>query len=389
LAYTFYEGDNRVRRYAETFSSRGDTVDAIVLRQNGAEKKCELNGVRILKIQKRNANEKGKIEYLIKLLTFFINSFFILTLNNFKKKYDIIHVHSVPDFIVFTTIFAKLSGSKIILDIHDIVPELFASKFKVNQKSIQFKMLLLVEKLSTNFADHVIVANHIWYNRLINRAVSPTKSTVVLNYPDPKIFNTNNDCRKIKNNDFLTIVYPGTLSRHQGLETALRALEILKRKNFKVKFKIYGKGTDENYLIELTKDLDLLDVVTFNEIVPIHKLPEILMEANLGIEPKSSKTFANEALSTKIFEFMIMGIPVIAANTLAHKHYFNEKLIMFFESDNYYKLADCIELLWKNVHLREELIINSKKFINENNWQIKQKIYLDTIDKLKSSEFKK
>jgi glycosyltransferase involved in cell wall biosynthesis len=173
------------------------------------------------------------------------------------------------------------------------------------------------------------------------------------------------------------------------LETALRALEILKKKNFKIKFKIYGKGTDERYLCNLTKDLDLLDVVTFNEIVPIHKLPEILMEANLGIEPKSSKTFANEALSTKIFEFMIMGIPVIAANTLAHKHYFNEKLIMFFESDNYYKLADCIELLWKNVHLREELIINSKKFINENNWQIKQKIYLDTIDKLKSSEFKK
>jgi glycosyltransferase involved in cell wall biosynthesis len=386
LAYTFYEGDNRVRRYAETFSSRGDTVDAIVLRQHGAEKKSQLNGVKIRKIQKRNANEKGKIEYLIKLLTFFINSFFLLTLNNLKKKYDIIHVHSVPDFLVFATLFAKINGSKIILDIHDIVPELFASKFKVNQDSIQFKILLLVEKLSTNFADHVIVANHLWHNRLIDRAVSAKKCTVVLNYPDPKIFNINNDSHKIKRNDFLTIVYPGTLSRHQGLETALRALEILKKKNFKIKFKIYGKGTDERYLCNLTKDLDLLDVVTFNEIVPIHKLPEILMEADLGIEPKSSKTFANEALSTKIFEFMIMGIPVIAADTLAHKHYFNESIIMFFESDNYYKLADCIEQLWKSNHLREELIINSKKFISDNNWQIKQKIYLDIIDDLKSSD---
>ena len=48
VAYTFYEGDNRVRRYAETLVKRGDTVDAIVLRQDGADSFAHVAGVKCL-----------------------------------------------------------------------------------------------------------------------------------------------------------------------------------------------------------------------------------------------------------------------------------------------------------------------------------------------------
>lgn len=385
VAYTFYEGDNRVRRYAETFSARGDTVDAIVLRQKGSEKMSELNGVKIFKIQSRISNEKGKLTYLFRLMKFLLHSMYLLTINNIKKKYDIIHVHSVPDFEVFATIFAKLMGSKIILDIHDIVPELFASKFRVGQNAFLFKMLIIIEKISAQFVDHVIVANHIWYKKLIKRAVDQKKCTVVLNYPDVKIFNKS--LYKKKQNTTTTIVYPGTLSRHQGLETAIRAVDILKRRSVNIDLKIYGKGTDEGYLKGLTVDLNLGERIFFNDIVPIHQLPELLREADIGVEPKSSRTFANEALSTKIFEYMIMDIPVIAADTLAHKFYFTDKEIMFFESDNYYKLADCIEILCKNSNIGLQMVKNSRKYIQENNWQNKQYIYLDIIDSLHNQNY--
>jgi glycosyltransferase involved in cell wall biosynthesis len=385
VAYTFYEGDNRVRRYAETFTARGDTVDAIVLRQEGAEKRSELNGVNLYKIQSRISNEKGKLTYLLRLLRFFVHSMVLLTLKNIRKKYTIIHVHSVPDFEVFSTVFVKLMGSKIILDIHDIVPELFASKFRVSHQSILFKMLLIIERVSALFADHVIVANHIWYKKLIERAVDKKKCTVVLNYPDVNIFNK---VRLAKaQNATPVMVYPGTLSRHQGIETAIRAIDILKRRSVNIHFKIYGKGTDEEYLKGMTNDLNLGDRVFFKDIVPIHQLPELLREADIGVEPKSSRTFANEALSTKIFEYMIMEIPVIAADTLAHRFYFTNKEIMFFESDNYYKLAECIETLCKNPGIRMDMVKNSRKYIKENNWQNKQHIYLDIINSLHDQSY--
>ena len=216
VAYTFYEPDNRVRRYAETLVRRGDKVDAIVLRQPGQQTRTVVSGVNVYKIQGRKLNEKMKIQYLLKLLLFLFKSACKLTQLHWKKKYDVIHVHSVPDFEVFATLFAKLTGAKVILDIHDIVPELFAGKFKAGKDSLFFKLLLWVEKISMAFADHVIVANHIWFQRLIERSVAPEKCSVVMNYPDPSIFTIRK--QNSGTSDRFVMIYPGTLSIHQGNE---------------------------------------------------------------------------------------------------------------------------------------------------------------------------
>ena len=98
------------------------------------------------------------------------------------------HAHSVPDFLVFTAWLPRLTGAKIILDIHDLLPEFYASKFDSNKDSLIFKLMLWIEKVSCAFAHHVILPNHLWLDRVRLRSVSASKSTVVLNYPDPSIF---------------------------------------------------------------------------------------------------------------------------------------------------------------------------------------------------------
>ncbi|MBD3347437.1 MAG: glycosyltransferase WbuB, partial [Chitinivibrionales bacterium] len=119
VAYAFYEPDNRVRRYAETLVNEGWDVDAIVLRQDGSPARATVKGVNVFKIQKRNFSVKGKSSYLRNLLGFFFHSMAFLTKQCFTRRYDIIHVHSVPDFEIFAALFTKLFGAKLILDIHD------------------------------------------------------------------------------------------------------------------------------------------------------------------------------------------------------------------------------------------------------------------------------
>ncbi|HLV30664.1 MAG TPA: glycosyltransferase family 4 protein [Chitinispirillaceae bacterium] len=387
VAYTFYEGDNRVRRYAETLVKRGDSVDAIVLRQDGANEFQNVAGVNVYKIQHRNINEHLKIEYLLKLLLFLIKSFYHITRLHLKNKYDLIHVHSVPDFEVFAALVIKLTGAKIILDIHDIVPELFASKFNAKKDSLLFRMLLIAEKLSIAFSDHVIVANHIWYERLIQRSVKERKCTVVMNYPDTEMFRRTGKRNKKSENKFV-MLYPGTLSIHQGLETAINAVELVKDKIPEIEFRIYGKGTDEEYFCDLVKNKGLQNRIYFNPIVPIEKLPEIICSADIGIEPKKKHSFGNEAFSTKILEFMAMGIPVIASDTMVHKHYFNEKMVKFFESENAIDLAEKILLLKKNERIRKALIINSLNFMERNNWEKKKTIYLNLVNRIVKNQKK-
>jgi hypothetical protein len=47
LAYTFYENDNRVIRYAETLSDGGHHVDVIALRRPGQSWINSSNGVQV------------------------------------------------------------------------------------------------------------------------------------------------------------------------------------------------------------------------------------------------------------------------------------------------------------------------------------------------------
>lgn len=380
VAYTFYEGDNRVRRYAETLVKRGDEVDAIALRQSGKPSQSKVAGVNVIKIQPRSIKEKYKIEYLFKLLLFLVKSFFILSWLNLKKGYDLIHVHSVPDFEVFAAVFAKLTGAKIILDIHDIVPELFAGKFHASKESFSFKLLLLMEKASMKFSDHVIVANHIWHERLIVRSVLPKKCTVIMNYPDPSIFKQT--IKNNKDNKKFIMIYPGTLSRHQGVETAIRAVDALRLEIPELEFHIYGKGTDEDFFIKLVNDLKLEDKILFKDIVPLEELPEIIAGADLGVEPKIKNSFSNEAFSTKILEFMQMGIPVIVSDTLVHTRYFNDDVVKFFHSENVEDLARAILLIKNDRKKRECLISNSMKYMEQNNWDVKKHIYINIVDTL-------
>lgn len=128
------------------------------------------------------------------------------------NPYDIIHVHSVPDFEVFAAIIPKLSGAKIILDIHDIVPEFYTSKFNVSKSSIVYTLLMFIEKVSIAFSNHVIIANHIWEKTLISRSVNKNKCITIMNYPDPTVFrNKTVD----KQDDKFIIIYPGSLNWHQ------------------------------------------------------------------------------------------------------------------------------------------------------------------------------
>ena len=178
LAYTFYETDGRVRRYAEALVKRGDQVDAIALADGDKPNSEVMQGVHLFRIQKRVIDENGPVSYLIKLLVFFFRSAWVLTVRHLREPYAVIHVHSVPDFEVFATLIPRLMGARVILDIHDLVPEFYASKFKVGKRSLIFQLLVLLERLSIAYSNYVIISNHLWYKKLVRRSVRSGKCTL-------------------------------------------------------------------------------------------------------------------------------------------------------------------------------------------------------------------
>jgi glycosyltransferase involved in cell wall biosynthesis len=380
VAYTFYEADNRVRRYAETLVKRGDEVDAIVLRREGQSPFEVIAGVNVYRIQKRIRDEGGPSSYLRKLLIFLLRSAWVLTRRHLRARYDIIHVHSVPDFQVFATLVPRLMGARVILDIHDIVPELYATKFNVSERSLPFRLLVLMERLSVRYSDHAIISNHLWHERLVRRSAQPERCTTILNYPDLSIFYRRP--RTVANGGEFIMCYPGTLSWHQGVDIVIGAMAQLRDEANNLRFLILGDGAERERLIALAKEHGLEDRVTIIKGVPIEEVAKTMANVDLGLEPKRKHSCANEALSTKILEFMAMGVPVLASDTRVHQMYFTDDMVEFFESENVADLAAKILALIRNPARRTAMRERGVEFILENNWDLKKNEYLDLVDRL-------
>ena len=380
LAYTFYESDTRVMRYAEALAARGDHVDVVALMRNGSAPVEVINGVTVHRIQKREKNEQTKFTYLSRLLDFFFRSSMLVTRMHLRQAYDLIHVHSVPDFEVFATLIPKLLGTKVILDIHDIVPEFYASKFAAGKDSLTFKALKLIERWSAAFSDYVIIANHLWEKVITARSVPPDKCTTFLNYPDSGTFDSTLRTRQ-KDGRFI-MMYPGTLNWHQGVDIAVRAFALVKDEIPQAEFHIYGEGTMKKGLSDIIEAGKLQNRIKLMGFLPVKEIASIMANADLGIVPKRNDSFGGDAFSTKIFEFMALGVPVIVAGTRIDRHYFNDELVKFFDAGDEQSLADAMVAMVRDSALRKRLSENAYSFVGQQSWDIKKHEYLDLVDKL-------
>jgi glycosyltransferase involved in cell wall biosynthesis len=383
LVYSFYEHDNRVMRYARTLAERGDEVDVVALGANEEQPAFEnVDGVNVYRIQRRQRNEKNKFSYLFRLIRFCLKSSFVLSRLHLRRGYDLVHVHNVPDFLVFSAWLPRLSGAKIILDIHDILPEFFANKFHKPQDSAYVRLLRWIEFVSTRFASHVIISNHLWRDKITARSVPREKCSVFVNHVEPGIF----DGKRTRNDGKFILLYHGGLQRHQGLDIAIRAFAKISPQAPNAEFHIYGGGNVKPELQALVQELGLDGTVRFFESLPMREIAGTVANADLGVVAKRADSFGDEAYSTKIMEFMASGVPVIVSKTKIDSFYFNDSVVRFFESGNDKDLAEAMLDLMRNPELRRTLVHNASDYVARNNWNLKKYEYLNLVDSLISPE---
>jgi glycosyltransferase involved in cell wall biosynthesis len=384
LAYSFYETDARIKQYARALVERGDSVDVIALRQPGQPARSVLNGVNVFRIQTRKINERGPLSYLFRIMRFLLVAAAFIARRQLSDKYQLIHVHSVPDFLVFAAVLPKLLGTPVVLDIHDVLPEFYASKFHVGRGSFVFRCLVLVERLSIAFADHAIVANHLWCERVAQRCGMPQKCSPIRNYPARGLFNPN--IRSRGNGKFL-ITYPGSLNWHQGVDVAIAAFAKIKDEMPDAEFHIYGEGPAKESLIRLADSLGLNHRVVFHGLLPTEQIVQVMADTDLAVEPKrAGSQFGNEALSMKIFEFMAVGVPLVVSRTRIHQYYYTDTLVKYYDSDDEDALAENIVLLRKNPELRRQQVNNALNYVEAHSWDVEKYQYLGIVDSLVAKE---
>lgn len=384
IVHKNYYQDTRVRRYVEALVKMGSSVDVICPSQEIDAVFEAQDQIRIYSIPIRHA-DKSQIRYILEYLFSFILYFIRLSILHIRNRYEVVHVHNMPDFLIFSAIIPKIMGTPLILDIHDPMPEVFISKYGERSNKLILSLINLQEKLSCWLANEVITVNSICKTNLINRGVPSRKISVVHNYPNSALFNRNlylSECNGPRK-DF-TLIYPGTLAPRYGLETVIRALPQLKAKIPEIRLVIISQNTiHKDELQQLADRLGVLSCIEMKPPIPNEEIPYYLIRADVGIYPAIKDVHMSLATPTKVLEFSAMGIPIVSSRLRMVEEIFGDSAIMFFESGNVSQFTQCIMELYKNPTLRKKLITNAHRiFAQKLSWDLEFRTYLQILHQL-------
>lgn len=378
VVQSYYLRDPRVRREAEALAGEGYEVDVVSLADRGKTRKETVNGVNItrLPIARRRATVW---RYLFEYSLFFIAVSLLLFARLFYRRYDLIHVNNMPDFLVFSTVLPKLFGAKIILDVHDPMAEVFMSKYEIRSGSPTIRLLRWQEKVSLRYCHHVLTVSGVMKERLQNVA-GYTPTSVVLNVPDESVFRRpSHELSDRRSGDTFTLLYTGTISARYGLAVAIEASARLRNQIPGLRLLLVGEGDDLPSLRETVERLDLNDIVEFRPPVPLSEVPDIVAGSDVGISPHMNDGFMHLYFSTKVAEFVNMGLPTVVTRTETIERYFDDQTVKYCEAGNVDSFAGAVVELYRNPDLRMRMSARCRVFSERWNWANEKQSYLGVV----------
>jgi glycosyltransferase involved in cell wall biosynthesis len=387
IVQNYYDIDPRVRRKAEAAYSAGFLVDVIALRpQNRKEREYSLNGINVLAVG-INKKRASTLRYILEYLWFFIYAFFKVSVLMLKKRYQAIDVNTLPDFLVFSALIPKILGAKIILDMHEVMPEFYMSKFEIEERHWMIRLIRFQELLSMKFADEVIVINEPIQELLQARGLKPSKTTVILNSVDENLFFPKQKDHSPK--DSFIMMYHGTLTPIYGLDIALSGFATVYSQMPKSEFWIIGEGPDLESLKALVSRKSIEQRVKFIGSVTQQEIPDWLMKCDVGVLATRQDIFLDLSFSNKLPEYIVMKKPVIISRLKTIRHYFSEEALAFFDPQNEIELGQRMLELYQNPFTREKLARRALMEYKPINWSLMRDRYLTLIKSTKKIELDK
>ena len=368
IVYSSLPEDVRVRREASALVQNGYMVDIVCLKNSNQQKFEIIDGINVFRLNLEKSRYSKK-RYILLYLLFFVKAFLKVNSLWLKKRYKIIHVHNMPDFLVFIPILQKLFGAKLILDLHDPTPEVFMTKF--SSSGFQIWFLKLQEKLSIKFADRIITTNIAFVNTFVKRGCPRDKITIVMNSPDERIF-VPFDARKTRSRSedkFIIMYHGGILERH-GLDIAVKAIDLLKNRIPGVEFWVFGDGEFKGSFLSLVSKLSLGQHIKYYGPVPLEKIAESIPKISLGIIPNRLSPFTSINFPTRIFEYLHYKKPVIVPKTEGIQDYFDDDSIIFFQPNNISDLSESVLRSYYDKSYSQKIITKGFAIYYDHRWEL-------------------
>lgn len=384
ITHSYYEEDPRVRRQAEAILASGRPVDVISLRHPGDDAIGDVAGVRVRRIDVQRHQGAGLGTYLSEYMAFFVRVAWTLIRSQPKRRYALVQVATLPDWLVLAAVPLRMVGVPVLIDLHESMPDFFRSRFPRAGNPIVHRALVIAERLSIAASSHAITVNDALRDRLVRLGVSPHKVSVVRNTPSLARFDpAAHESRPFMADGTLRLVYAGALTPTYELDVAVRALAgvVSRRPDLPVHLDIYGRGDSREGLTSLADGLGIADRVTLHGRIPLEDVPAAVARADIGLAPTRRDDFTDSSLSTKILEYAAMRRPTIASRLPLVERTFPDGAVATYEPGNAEALADAILRAVDDPAARTEAVDRAAAIVADLSWERDAPPYLALLER--------
>jgi glycosyltransferase involved in cell wall biosynthesis len=346
LRHSNYPAELNVRREAEALLNDGYQVHVVCLREVGEAAREEVGGVQVHRLPIRH--RRGRISrYLFEYNAFFVLASIKLIWLHFKHRFRGIQVNTMPDYLVFAALVPRLMGARVVLHLHEPMPELFDTMFPGH--AWLRTLIMWSERLSLAFADHVLTVTREMRDNICARGADASKTTVIVNVPDDQLFRFERHAGVASQISAMKaergargtfrVLCHGSIEERYGFDLIVRAIARMAKGIPGIEFRFMGKGEFLPEVLALARQLKIERHVTYLGFVPFGTMIEEILAADVTVVPMRRNPYSVLVHTNKMFEYLALQRPVVASRLDSVVAYFPDDAISYFEPDDANDLA--------------------------------------------------
>lgn len=314
-----------------------------------------IDGIRILRYPLRPA-AGGPAGYVREYGLALWHSLKLATKVRREGPVHFVHACNPPDLLFLIALVLRPWGSRFVFDHHDLVPELFQSRFP-GSRPVLYRLTRILERLTFMCADAVISTNESYRTVAIERGKVPSERvTVVRSAPDLARFVTQEADGALRKGKPYLLAYLGVMGPQDGVDFALRALKLLRTDLGRDDFYCIFMGAGDCYddMIALSTQLGVDDVVDFPGRVPDEFVQRCLSTADVCLSPDPLNPLNDVSTMNKVIEYMAMGRPIVSFDLKEARVSAGDAAIYVRPNDEL-EFAQAIDTLLQDPELRQQM----------------------------------
>jgi glycosyltransferase involved in cell wall biosynthesis len=375
-------GEGRVSNEARAALDAGWEVDVVAMHKAGEPARELVDGVDVHRLPLSHEWGGGAVAVAQEYLGFTAMATAKVALLMKRRRYTVVQVHNPPDFLIAAALVPRILGARVVFDIHDFAPELFAMRFG-GRKGFGAANTLMqrVERVATRFASAIVTVHDPYRRALEARGVPAEKITVVFNSPDERVIPATDSV--VDEGNCFRVVYHGTITPYWGVTLLIEAAAQIVADVPDLRVEIYGDGDALPEVRARVSELGLTDRVHLSgRFLPQREVLERVSSASVGVICNLPEERNQTAIPTKLFEYARLGVPVATADLRAIREHFSSREVQFFRAGSADDLADVLREIASSPEAAQARADAARQRYESYAWPASARRYVELLERL-------